>query len=544
MTDETRRSRSNRDAKGVDPAGLSPRDESLLRSVLEARASLADDTSVPDLIEQQRIQAQRPNRPLARIMVAAAGCAVLVAGVTVAVRRGAPVEVSAASPTALLERLRQSSDTARAWKSFAFALDASVSQDSSTRHGCANTTNRTGRIDPRSGLTQLDVQGGVLVLDASSNGYLSAAAAPSGWAVRTPFLHFSLTHAARASFAVGKTSPLSITSGSDLTVSMLAGKFDELQASASSVEIQGREQVRGIDTTHATVVLDQQAFASWKARTTPNSLDVLVKAGLLSPGEARGLTPAGSTAGTTLPPFPDELRADAWIDDQGLIRRLVTSQHPEPSTSPNVFTSTYTATIEYFDFNDTSIKPPAPESTTDLGLLPATVLQPANDRQTQCGQSPTETLRSCAAEAFKNESAGKTVDEFIATIPKTAQSLITPNGWFPQCGPGGSPSTPAPTMADAERARTLAGIDVAHEQRFIAATDTNSSLHTVAPEMRLYLAALACLTLSRAPNPAAAKVDLLVQAYVPNLVTGGPPKDQYRLLLTAATDPSTGLCPS
>jgi hypothetical protein len=524
------------DDDGSDDS-LAPDDEALLRSVLEDRAALADDAIIPDIDELVRSRPDSTSRRLTLAIAAIAACAVLVVGVAVAIsgRTSDEVGVVAASPTELLAELKGSDSS----QSFAFELEHNITQSDG---GCSTTTSQRGQLDPESGVMVVDLDGGQLTM-SSTGGTVTATLVPESWAVDTPLLGFTAEEAMRAKFALGPASPLTGGSagGSGASVSGgqgLAERFDELRSAASSVEVLGTEAVRGVETTHVVVQLDDAELAAIRDRSNSEGADGFVQLGLLSQDEADAIrrSTAEPDALTGLAADEDQ-RVDAWIDDDGQVRRLTIETNLRPSGSnPDESTTTYTTTIEAFDHGQPHLAVPD-SGVTDLGSLPAEVLRPVDYDASDCGQPPVERMQDCTASAFDEAASGRTVEELVATIPKTFEALITPNAWFEAC-PNGFEPTPQFTDADMARLIEITHLDPTRVEAFLTATDAVPGVADLPRATRFYHAAIACPALKYAngdPEQAA-------KMYPPEVVTQGISFDQHKALLVVLADPTTSFC--
>jgi hypothetical protein len=238
----------------------------------------------------------------------------------------------------------------------------------------------------------------------------------------------------------------------------------------------------------------------------------------------------------------DDQQVDAWIDDEGSIRRLVTrttnrvSMGPAGTVPAEQSTMTSATTVEAFDYDQVALQPASGDDVTPLGSLPAEVLRPLDHPDDPCGQSPTGTMLECTSRAFDEATSGRTVEQFVPTIPKTLEALLTPNGWFERCPMGIEPE-PAPTQEQLDRVLELAGIDEARVQVLLDAAAAVPSLAGTPPPVLVTLAMPACNAV-RYGRP-----EIAIQAYDPRLMIGGITKDAYRDLVDLIADPALGFCP-
>jgi len=173
-----------------------------------------------------------------------------------------------------------------------------------------------------------------------------------------------------------------------------------------------------------------------RGRSNSEGTEWFVRAGLLSQDEADAIVRSASVPDARGVAADDDQRVDAWIDDVGQVRRLaITTNLRAPDSTPTQSSTTYTTTVEAFDYGQGHLAVPD-TGVTHLGALPADVLRPVDPVDSECGQAPVERMRDCTASAFNDAAAGRTVDEFVATIPKTFKALISPNGWFETCPNG------------------------------------------------------------------------------------------------------------
>jgi hypothetical protein len=515
---------------------LAPEDEALLRSVLDERAALADDAVIPDIDEVVRSRSVPTSRRLTVVMAAVAACAVLIVGVAVTIsgRRSDEAGVVATSPAELLAELK-GSDSSR---SFAFELERNTTQAGS---GCSATTNQRGQFDPESGVMAIDLDGGQLTM-SSTGGTVTATLVPESWAVDTPLLGFTAEEAMRARFALGPASPLTGGSAGESLPSVsgghgLAERFEELRVAASSVEVLGTEPVRGVDTTHVVVQLDDAELDVIRDRSNREGADGFVQLGLLSQDEADAIRRSTAPDALSGLAADEDQRVDAWVDDDGQVRRLVIESKLRSSGSnPDESTTTYTTTSEAVDYGQPQLAVPD-SGVTDLGSLPAEVLRPVDHDESGCGQPPVERMRDCTASAFDEAARGRTVEELVATVPKTFAALITPNAWFEAC-PNGFEPTPQLTDADMARMIEITHLDPNRVEAFLTATDAIPGVADLPRATRFYHAAIACPALKYAngdPEQAA-------KMFPPEAVTQGISFDQHQALLVALADPTTGFC--
>jgi hypothetical protein len=107
----------------------------------------------------------------------------------------------------------------------------------------------------------------------------------------------------------------------------------------SNIDEQGKETVRGVSTTH------------YSARIQIDKV-----AGRVSADAARALRQMSKTLGT------DEIPMDAWVDGDGLIRRIKMDWHPPNGGS-------FVVSLDLFDFGDVNVEVPAKSDTTDLSTM-------------------------------------------------------------------------------------------------------------------------------------------------------------------------------
>lgn len=134
--------------------------------------------------------------------------------------------------------------------------------------------------------------------------------------------------------------------GGDPTASL-----DALQGVSSDVRKTGKEQVRGTDTTHYTGTIDlQRALAK------------------VPPASRQRIQALLSSNGPTAVPF------DAYLDDQGRLRRLVTrveATAPANGAAPAAPLAV-TTTIDLYDFGTpVSVQVPSPDQVVDGSGRPA-----------------------------------------------------------------------------------------------------------------------------------------------------------------------------
>lgn len=125
--------------------------------------------------------------------------------------------------------------------------------------------------------------------------------------------------------------------------------LDFVRGAGGQVTTVGREQVRGVDTTHL--------------RATISLRDAIDRA----PAEARDrLQHAIDQLGHNADGMLDTaLPYDVFVDDSGMVRRIAVDF--EPVTGSSSKTGNASITIDFFDFgSDVSITPPPPDQVTDV----------------------------------------------------------------------------------------------------------------------------------------------------------------------------------
>jgi hypothetical protein len=139
------------------------------------------------------------------------------------------------------------------------------------------------------------------------------------------------------------------TGASTFEVADPSAFLDFLHGTAGAVTDMGREQIRGVDTTHL--------HATVKLRDALNSATGAQRDRL-----QRAIDQLGDT-GTSL--VDAEVPTDVFIDDNGMVREIV-FDFSVPDSSESA-ASKATLTVDLFDFGtDVGINPPPPDQVTDV----------------------------------------------------------------------------------------------------------------------------------------------------------------------------------
>lgn len=121
--------------------------------------------------------------------------------------------------------------------------------------------------------------------------------------------------------------------------------FDALSSISDEVETLGEEQVGGVDTTHYRFTTDAAAL-----------FDQAVESGTL-----------GGAAAEAVEAFQGETVMDAWIDGDGLVRRLTYELSMDPSASGAGVPSTFAYELTFSDYGvPVEVTAPPPETTMSM----------------------------------------------------------------------------------------------------------------------------------------------------------------------------------
>lgn len=155
-----------------------------------------------------------------------------------------------------------------------------------------------------------------------------------------PWLKINLAQAGRSQ-GIDLSAFLQLGQGGDPTQSV------QYLRGAADVKRKGDEKVRGVDTTHYELTVDLEHVAD----NAPPRLRARLRSATKQIIRITGQR---------------EVPAEVWVDDQGLIRRISTSQKiPLQGRKSDM-----TVTTELFDFGTSvSVKPPAASQVTDLSKL-------------------------------------------------------------------------------------------------------------------------------------------------------------------------------
>jgi len=179
--------------------------------------------------------------------------------------------------------------------------------------------------------------GDVDVVYAENIVYMKAPAFSAVAPTLKPWLKIDL---AKTCGAAGLEQLQNLGGGNDPTQTL------KLLDAAGSVTVAGKEDVRGAATTHYSTTIDLNKATANLGDQQKQQIEALKK----------------QTGATTMP-------MDVWIDDVGRARRVQT-KIASASTAPAATATSFTTTIEYFDFGSTvSVDVPPNDQVSDLGAV-------------------------------------------------------------------------------------------------------------------------------------------------------------------------------
>lgn len=329
----------------------------------------------------------------------------------------------------------------------------------------------TARIDLGANVVLLDADndGTTDTIAAGSTTYLRASHVPPSWGV--PSIWMSVTR--KELRGVGSALLNQNVDHRFIPSSSVGGSndprqsLDELESAASAVTELGHDDIDGVPTTHYRIDLDRTKLHDLARQRLERSRADLKDSGLTDAEIDQLIDGPPNTPGTT-PDVSDPLpRIEVWVADGGLVRRetehLDVSAKETPS-SPDK-SMAYDGTVDFTDYGVplTDGVPPA-DQVTPAGVLPARILDSAKSVDPACvaalpSEGPVASaaeqkkLEDCRHKAFEDQTAGKTVDEFLAEFAAAHNSQYgsfmdvgSAASCYDQGSPSACPTSSATTM--------------------------------------------------------------------------------------------------